>query len=85
LIREIKTQDFQYSSELSRYIIKNKLGHKYPHISGILTMESQGTSWKFKGGFPSKIYRIVSTILKLRSYGTKARAVGFKSFASLGY
>ena len=85
LVQEIQQRNFQYSSDLSRYIARNKLGFKYPNISGIVTMEGEGTSWKFKGGFPSKIYRLVCTILKLRSNGSRARATGFKSYASLGY
>lgn len=85
LVQEIKSKRFQYSSELSRYISKNKLGYDYPNISGIVTMKSSGRSWDFKGGFPSNIYRIVCTILNLRSNGSFARAVGFKSYASLNY
>lgn len=85
LVQEIQQRNFQYSSELSRYIANNKLGFKYPNISGIVTMESEATSWKFKGGFPSKIYRLVCTILDLRSNGSYPRATGFKSYASLGY
>ena len=85
LVQEIKSKNFQYSSDLSRYISKNKLGYDYPHISGIVTMKNIGRSWEFKGGFPSNIYRIVCTILDLRSNGSFARAVGFKSYASLNY
>jgi hypothetical protein len=85
LVQEIHQRKFQYSSELSQYIANNKLGFKYPNISGIVKMKSQGTSWKFKGGFPPNIYRLVCKILNLSSYGTRARATGFKSYASLGY
>jgi hypothetical protein len=67
LVQEIKKQGFYYSSDLSGYITRNKLGNKYPHICGIVMMNNQSSSWKLNGGFPSKIYRLVCTTLKLKS------------------
>ena len=85
LVQEVEAQGFQSSSDLSSYIRKNQLGYKYPNISGVVTMRSNGTSWDFKGGFPPKVYRILCTILGLSNNGSRARAVGFKSYASLSY
>ena len=67
LVQEIKKQGFYYSLDLSGYITRNKLGNKYPHICGIVMMNNQSSSWKLNGGFPSKIYRLVCTTLKLKS------------------
>lgn len=85
LIKEVKAQGFQRSADLSYYIRKNQLGFKYPNISGEITMQSAGDRWKFKGGFPSNIYRIVCSILGLSNNGSHARVVGFKSYSSMGY
>jgi hypothetical protein len=83
LIEEVEAQGFEYSGDLSKYISTRKLGYKYPNIAGIVTMKSRGTTWAFKGGFPSNIYRIVCTILNLSSNGSQARVVGFRSYASI--
>lgn len=83
LIQEIGKERFVLSSELSRHIVRHKLGFKYPNISGIVTMKNANSQWNFKGGFPPKIYRIVCEILGLRSKGTLSRVVKFESYASM--
>lgn len=85
LVKEVEPKGFQRSADLSYYIRKNHLGFKYPNISGVVTMQSSGERWKFKGGFPSNIYRIVCSILELNNNGSHARVVGFKSYSSMGY
>jgi cold shock CspA family protein len=83
LVAEIKPYDFKESRQVSQYIIKNKLGKKYKHISGILKMEVEGSAWSFKGGFPPKIYSLLCSELGLKSQGTRARVVSFESFNDL--
>lgn len=83
LITEIEQLDFNTSSQLSYHISKNKLGYKYPNISGVITMKQQSNTWNFKGGFPPKIYRIICTALEMTSQGTTAKTVKFRSYASM--
>lgn len=81
LISEVEELGFTCSSELSRYIRENRLGYKYRHISGIVTMENNRNTWQFKGGFPPNIYRIVCNILDLGNRGSYARVVGYQSYS----
>jgi len=80
LIEELRPLGFTQSSEVSSYIIKNKLGYKYKNISGILEMELEGIRYKFKGGFPTKIYAQLCSELGLKDKGSNATVVGFNSF-----
>lgn len=80
LIEELLPLGFTQSSEVSSYIIKNQLGYKYKNISGIIEMELEGTTWKFKGGFPTKIYARLCSELGLKNKGSDAKVVGFNSF-----
>jgi cold shock CspA family protein len=83
LVAEMKFLGMTQSNQVSSYIMKNKLGYKYKNISGIVTMEKDGTSWNFNGGFPSRIYAMLCKELGLKSKGTQSRVVGFKSFKDL--
>ena len=83
LITDMKAMNFSSSGDLSNYIKRNKLGHKYPNISGIVTMTSGRDTWNFEGGFPSKIYAIVCKELQLKGKGTFAQVVGFKPYKDL--
>ena len=83
LVEEVKDQCFTYSSELSGYISKHKLGNKYRHISGVVTMENNGLRWNYDGGLPSKIYRAVCLILNLSNKKSNARMIKFESYASM--
>jgi len=83
LIKEMALENFTYSSDLSGYIKRNNLGEKYPNIAGVVTMENYSDRWKFEGGFPKNIYRIVCQELDLRDRGTSARAVDFLSYRQL--
>ncbi|MBL0711138.1 MAG: hypothetical protein JJV99_09025 [Colwellia sp.] len=59
LLIDMAEKNFRFSSELSKYITSNKLGHKYPNIAGIVTMTDEEKEWGFDGGFPKGIYRII--------------------------
>lgn len=80
LIAEITPLGFTHSSQVSSYIMKNKLGYKYKNISGIIKMECDGRTWKFKGGFPPIIYAQICSKLGLGNQGSYAKVVGFNSF-----
>lgn len=49
LLRQMRPLRFTHSKQLSRYIVKHKLGYKYRNISGILRMEIEGEEWDFHG------------------------------------
>jgi cold shock CspA family protein len=83
LIAEMKPLAFTHSSQVSSYIMRNKLGLKYKHISGVVTMEKDGNTWDFKGGFPPNIYAQICSALDLANNGSYARVVGFNSFNKL--
>lgn len=83
LVAEIMKFGFTHSSQVSNYIVSNRLGFKYKNISGILQMELDGTTWNFKGGFPPKIYARLCEELGLSNHGTRARAVAFESFGNI--
>lgn len=83
LVNEMKHFGFKHSSQVSSYIVSNRLGYKYKNISGILQMELDGTTWNFKGGFPPKIYAKLCDELGLSNNGTRARAVSFESFGNI--
>ena len=83
LVSEMKLLGITHSSQVSNYIVTNRLGYKYKNISGILQMELDGTTWNFKGGFPPKIYARLCDELGLSNNGTRARAVAFESFDNI--
>lgn len=80
LLIDMSEKNFRFSSELSKYITSNKLGHKYPNIAGIVTMTDEEKEWDFDGGFPKGIYRIICQELSLTDKGTSARAIRFTSY-----
>lgn len=83
LIAEIEPKGFVQSSQVSRYIINNRLGDKYKTISGILEMRNNESTWKFNGGFPPDIYAKLCRRLGLGHKGTNSKVVGFTSFKDL--
>lgn len=83
LVQEIKPLKFTQSKQVSSYIMRNRLGHKYKNISGIVKMEMDGNTWDFNGGFPPKIYAQLCEELGLSNQGTHARVVSFNSFKTL--
>jgi hypothetical protein len=46
-------------------------------------MEDGGEQWDFKGGFLTKIYKIICEELDLKSQGTSARPVAFRPYISI--
>lgn len=83
LVAEMTPLGLKYSNQVSHYIVRKTLGHKYRNISGIVQMEKDGNEWAFKGGFPPHIYAKLCERLGLSDQGTRARAVGFESFKDL--
>lgn len=83
LVAEMKPLGITHSNQVSWYIVNNRLGYKYKNISGILTMEQNGTSWNFKGGFPPMIYARLCEELGLSNQGTRAKPVDFTPFKDL--
>ena len=83
LMEELKPLKFRSSGEVSKYIMRNQLGYKYPNISGIVRMERDGEQWDFKGGFPKHVYAKICKALELDCARSRAKAVGFTSFSEL--
>ncbi|NLV96091.1 MAG: hypothetical protein GX043_01980 [Desulfovibrionales bacterium] len=83
LVNEIRLLGFTHSNQVSNYIVKNKLGYKYRHISGILKMKQGDDVWNFKGGFPPKIYASLCKELGVSNQGTKSKPLAFKSFKEI--
>jgi cold shock CspA family protein len=83
LVAEMKQIGYTHSSQVSNYIVSNRLGYKYRNISGVLQMELNGTIWNFKGGFPPNIYARLCNELDLSNEGTKAKPIAFESFDSI--
>ncbi|MFN5965119.1 MAG: cold shock domain-containing protein, partial [Pseudanabaena sp.] len=71
LVEEISALRFTQSKQVSAYIVRNRLGHKYKHISGILQMELGGEVWNFNGGFPPNIYARLCDALGLGNQGSR--------------
>ena len=80
LVAEISACGFSRTAEVSEYIRRNQLGQKYQHISGIVTMRSNGDQWRFVGGFPTHIYARLCEALGLGNNGSRAYVVGFTPF-----
>jgi len=81
LVKEMLPLGFEYSSEVSEYIVKNKLGYKYKKISGTVIMKNNyQPSWGFKGGISPKIYARLCDRLGLRNHETNSHVAGFVSF-----
>lgn len=80
LVAEMSAHGFTHSRQVSAYIVRNRLGYKYRHISGILKMEMDGNVWSFKGGFPPKIYARLCEELQLGNNGSRAIAREFTPY-----
>ncbi len=83
LITYMKKFNFSRSSDLSYYITKNKLGQRYPIISGIVKMKKGDDTWDLEGGFPTIVYRIICEELGLQDKGSLARPIGFKPYKNI--
>lgn len=83
LVAEIRSLGFTESKDVSWYIMNNRLGDKYKHISGVIKMEQDGNTWDFKGGFPPRIFARLCSELDLNNQNSRARVVGFTPFKDL--
>lgn len=82
LLKYFQPLKFTSSKQISQYIMKHKLGRKYPNISGIVEMENQGNRWDFNGGLSPRIYGVVCRELGLRNQESDARVIKYTSFGS---
>jgi hypothetical protein len=83
LVAEVRALGFTSSKQVSNYIMARKLGNKYGHISGRLTMERDGDQWPFYGGIQPRIYARLCNELGLDDQGTDARPGEFIPFRDL--
>lgn len=84
LVEEMSSLGFTHSKQVSQYIVRHKLGHKYQNISGILQMKMHGDEWSFNGGFPPAIYGRLCRELGLDNEHSEAKPGQFKSYKELG-
>lgn len=54
LINEMRSKDFEYSKYLAKHITVNKLGYKYPNISGRVDMKKMAMNGALMGDFLQK-------------------------------
>lgn len=85
LVEEVSAKGFTESKQVSSYIMANKLGRKYRHISGILELERGEDTWQYHGGFPPHIYARLCDALGLGQKPSDARVAGFKAFSDLNH
>lgn len=83
LVEEVSAKGFTESRQVSSYIMTNRLGSKYRHISGLLELERGDEAWTYYGGFPPHIYARLCDALGLGQKPSDARVAGFKSFSDL--
>lgn len=83
LVAEMSALRFTQSKQVSAYIVRNRLGHKYKHISGILQMELDGEVWNFNGGFPPIIYARLCDALGLGNQGSRAVPLTFTPYKDI--
>lgn len=81
LLLEVRPLEFRKSHQLTNYITRNRLGRKYKHIAGILTMSDGVNKWKYRDGFPRKIYAIICIELALGNKNTDARVIEEQTYA----
>ena len=84
LVSELKELEFSSSKDLTSHILQNKLGTRFPHISGILEMEKDGRTYDFKGGLPPHIFARLCHRLGLQRDTSNASAKKIRSFQELG-
>ena len=85
LVAFFASKGFHDSSQVSNYIRANKLGYKFPNISGFLELSRDDKSgitdtWVFEGGIAPRFYREICKRLGLANRGSRARVTGFKSY-----
>lgn len=83
LVSEMEPLGFTRSAEVSRYIRDNKLGKRYPHISGCLTMSMKGREWSFDGGISQSWYAALCRRFGLDGRYSGARVERFVSYSTM--
>ncbi|MBF0208748.1 MAG: hypothetical protein HQK53_17920 [Oligoflexia bacterium] len=83
LVAEMSALKFTSSSQVSNYIVRNRLGYNYKHISGILEMELDDERWKFNGGIQPKIYARLCEELGLGNQRSLATPVAFTAYKDI--
>lgn len=83
LVEEVKPLGFSHSCQVSKYIVKRRLGLRYKYISGHLRMMRGDSSWDFVGGIAPEWYRKLCEELKVVSLRTDAEPVEFESFSEV--
>ena len=83
LVAELSVLGFTHSKQVSAYIVRQKLGYKYQHISGVLQMGMGGDVWNFNGGFPPKIYARLCSELGLGNQGSGAKPLSFTAYKDI--
>lgn len=83
LVAELLVLGFTQSKQVSAYIVRQKLGYKYQHISGVLQMGMGGDVWNFNGGFPPRIYARLCSELGLGNQGSGAKPLSFTAYKDI--
>lgn len=84
LLLFFQSKNYHTSKQVSDCIRANKLGNKFPNLSGILTMKNASDSWKFEGGIAPKFYAIVCSYLSLSGQNSDAKPVDFTPYKNIG-
>ena len=85
LVADLGPLNFKRSVDLSRYIVRHKLGYRYPIISGIVDMTDGTSKWKFDGGFSPDMFAIVCDALGVEDQGTHSWVIGFTPYKNTNY
>ena len=86
LVELFRGMGFTQSAQISNYIRRNRLGFRFPNISGYLSLSSEDglDSWDFEGGIKPFYYREICRRLDLHNKRSRAQVIGFKSFSESG-
>ena len=88
LVKLFRGMGFTRSAQISLYIRQNKLGYKFPNISGYLELRRDDAgcvdTWEFEGGIKPRFYREVCKRLRIGNNGSAARVTGFESYRQRG-
>ena len=80
LVNFFKAKGFTKSYQISYYIQQNRIGYKFKHIAGYLTMSHGYNTWTFKGGIAPQFYGEICRRLGLTNKKSNSHVEGFKSY-----
>ena len=80
LVEEIRPLNFEYSHQVSDYIVKHRLHEKYGKLAGNLELDNNGNVYTYSGGISPKFYARLCQELNLKDKNSGARVVGFTPF-----